>query len=209
MLPSRTHLFAGVGLLLAALGADGGRDETDGGSSRGDARTVSGTISAVAWAEARVTIDAPGGLVTLKIDRNTAVFLENRLGSTRDLVVGAPVRASFGGDERAVWVEVRSLASASAAGRDGGLPDAGTGLGPPVLPPQPSSDGVPDAGPGDGGAAPSPVGDAGVPAPPPRDAPPGPPEPSPVRRPPRPPQPGPSGPGPLPGGANASAPTSQ
>jgi len=211
MLPSRTRVFVATFLLLAALGADSGRDgDGDGGKARTDVRTVSGTISALAWSEAKLTVDAPDGHVTLKIDRNTAVFLENRLGSTGDLVVGAPVRASFGGDKRAVWVEVRSRSAAPATGRDGGLepvdggtPAAGARAGPPVLPGLSGDAGVADAGTPTGAAAPPPAGDAGTPPPPSGNVPagPSPPEPNAGVAPPRPPEPGPSGPGPVPGGA--------
>jgi hypothetical protein len=68
--------------------------------------------------------------VTLEVDRNTTVFLENRLGSVHDLVVGTPVRASFGGDRRAVWVEVRSRATASGVGREGPPQPGPSGPGP-------------------------------------------------------------------------------
>jgi hypothetical protein len=207
MLPSSTRLFAGLSILLAALAAAGGADGSDAdGGSRSDARTISGTISAIIWPEARLTVEATSGPVTLTFDRNTAVFLENRLGSAADLAVGTPVRASFGGDKRAVWLEVRA-ATASTARLDGGPADAGgpgpaTGQGPPVLPPPAADSGAPDAGPGDGGPARS-SADAGAPAPPSGNVPagPAPPEPNPGVTPPRPPRPGPSGPGPLPGGS--------
>jgi hypothetical protein len=104
---SKTLLVAG--LLLAVLGTGGRRDGGgDGGESRSGPRTIAGTISGFAWAESRLTVDTPDGPVSLRVDRNTAVFLEDRLGSVRDLTVGTSVRASFAGDHRAVWLEVRS-----------------------------------------------------------------------------------------------------
>ena len=211
MPPSRTRVLVSLGLVLATvaatLAADGGQHgdgdgDADAGRPRTDARTVSGTISAVAWSEAKVTVDAADGPVTLHIDRNTAVFLENRLGSTHDLVLGTPVRATFVQDNRAVWVEVRPRAPtrlSALEAADGGLGDAGSNAGPPSLPPQPSVASAPDGGTDAGAQAPQPA-DAGPPARPSGNGPagPSPPEPNPGSGPPRPLPPGPSGPGPVP-----------
>lgn len=198
MPPPTTRLLAAAGLVLATLGA-ALATEGDAGESRADAqRTVSGTISAVVGPEAKLAIDAADGPVTLRIDRNTAVFLEDRLGSARDLVVGANVRASYGGDGRAAWVEVRPRA-AGGAGRDGGVErsggatrETGTATGPPVLPPAGAA--APDAGPATTAGA-----DAGV-RHGPGDVPAGPSPPGPNAgvRPPRPTAPRPTGPGPMP-----------
>ena len=207
MPPLRTRLLLGSGLALATLAvalADGG---SDGGTPRIDARTISGTISTVTWSDATITVDASDGPVTLRIDRNTAVFLDNRLGSARDLTVGTPVRASFGADKRAVWVEVRSHPPATVSSQDGGLQkadggarDAGaTADGLPALPPPAGAPAV-DAGSPDAG--PQPAAADGGPGPPSSiPAGPSPPEPGPGATPPRPPAPGPAGPGPVPIGS--------
>ncbi len=206
--------YLALGLVLARPCASrGDEDEADGGDHRVDVRTVSGKVTSVAWLEHKLTIEAADGSVTLEVDRNTSVFLDDRLGSLRDLEVGSPVRASFGSDERAVWVEVRSSGVPSAAGLPGaagadfrGMADGGTEAGPPVLP----APGL-DAGTAGGGRVsaagtpqpPSASPDAGAPSPAPGSAPAGPPPPEPTRggasAPP--PQPRPVGPSPVPGGA--------
>jgi len=216
MPPPKSWLAVAAAASLAfAFTAPAADEGGDGGTRHGDVHTVSGKISAVAWGDRTLTIDAADGPVTLGVDRNTSVFLENRMGSLRDLSVGTPVRASFGGDRRAFWIELRprgvipsparrgdgGLEAPDGGTADGGVPGAGgTDGGPAVLPPPG------DAGPGDAGAppAPAPASDAGAPPPGPGPnvpAGPAPPEPNPGAKPPPPPQPGPAGPGPVPGGA--------
>ncbi|OFX24019.1 MAG: hypothetical protein A2V77_08605 [Anaeromyxobacter sp. RBG_16_69_14] len=189
-------------------------DQADAGEHRVAVRTVSGKISAVAWSKHMLTIAVANGPVTLEVDRNTAVFLDDRLGSLGDLVVGMPVRASFGGDQRAVWVEVRSRGTGAPGGPLGdagvelatGTRDAGTDAGPPVLP-APALEDVTstDGGRPDGGGPPPTLPDAGAPSPLPGNVPTGPPppEPKPGLAPPPPRQPRPAGPSPVPGGAQS------
>lgn len=146
----RMSLVIGLVLVNACVARG---NQADTGEHRVAVRTVSGRISAVAWSKHRFTIAVANGPVTLAVDRNTAVFLDDRLGSLGDLVVGMPVRASFGGDERAVWVEVLSPDISSA---DGGRQDGG---GPPPTPPDAGAWGSPEPresrrGAGSGGRSP-------------------------------------------------------
>jgi hypothetical protein len=209
---------ASLSLAWTALADD---DETaDGGAHRTDVRTVSGKINALSWPDRKIAIDAADGPLTLTFDRNTSVFLENRMGTVRDLSVGTPVRASYNAQGQAFWVEVRPRGVTPTPARradggveppdggvvDGGLVGARPDAGPPMLPP-PADAGTGDAGAPatapDGGAVPAPSQDAGATPPGPNvPAGPAPPEPNPGATPPPPPSPGPTGPGPVPGGAS-------
>jgi hypothetical protein len=206
-------LSIALGLALVNAGVARG-NEVDAGEHRVAVHTVSGRISAVAWSEHKLTIDVANGPVTVEVDRNTAVFLDDRLGSLGDLVVGMPVRVSFGDDERAVWVEVRSHGAGAPGGPLGdagvdladGKRDVGTDAGPPVLPAPALDISSTDGGRPDGGGTPRPPPtspDAGAPSPPPGNVPAGPPPPRPGVTPPPPRQPRPAGPSPVPGGAQS------
>ncbi len=97
----------------ASAAGDGGA--ADAGVPGLQLRTVSGRIAGIDRAALKLTI-RPGteagaedaADVTLDLDRNTAVFLADRLGTIGDLRAGAPVRASYGQERRAFWVEVGS-----------------------------------------------------------------------------------------------------
>src|SRR5690349_9924199 len=65
-----------------------GAADPDAALRRPDVRTVSGEVSALGWPDPRLTLDTPTGPLTVGLDRNTLVFLESRLGTVRDLVVG-------------------------------------------------------------------------------------------------------------------------
>ncbi len=199
-------LLAAFASLARAEAPDGG---TDGGRARSDLRTISGTVAAVDAAARTLTVQGPDGLAALELDRNTVVFLDSHLGTVRDLWVGAPVRASYGGDRRAFWVELRARsdggsAPGGAASRETAGGRGGTDGGPPVLVMPPAADGGRgDAGRGDGGpVAPSTEGgfDGGSAAPagggPTAPGQPG----GTGGRTAPPPSPGPAGPGPVPGG---------
>jgi hypothetical protein len=99
--------LAAVGLALAAAGAaedppDAGRPSAD------DLSTVSGKVTGTDWTRHAFTLEAADGPVTLSVDRNTTIFLDTQLGSTRNVTVGTPVRTAFGRDKVAIWIEVRS-----------------------------------------------------------------------------------------------------
>jgi hypothetical protein len=198
---------AGGTVALAGARTEAASDEPDGGA-RGDVRTIVGKVSAVSTKDRKVTVDTGDGPVALEVDRNTVVYLDNRLGSLRDVVVGVPVRASHGPRQQAFWIEVRSRTGTATSPRpDGGdgsqdVPDGGASATAPQLPAPPEADG----GTRDGGAVAGGAADAGATSP---DAP----SPQPPRGPEGPPPPGtgpaggpsapeppPSGPGPIPGG---------
>jgi hypothetical protein len=182
---------------LVALAGAGGRadDEPDGGAPSADIRTVSGKVSALEWKDGKITVQASDGPVSVVVDRNTTVYLENRLGSLRDVAVGLPVRVSFGPEHRAFWLEVRPRGVMTSPGA-GGEPDAGPAPaadgGPPDLPAPPTRDG--GAGEADAGAPPGPPSPPATPPGRPGATPPETPQPNP------PPTPGPTGPSPIPGG---------
>jgi hypothetical protein len=195
---SAAALAAIASLAAAALApaVTAAADEPDAGAPQpADLRTVSGKITTLAWAQHRFTVEASDGPVTLSVDRNTTVYLDTKLGSIRDLIVGTPVRTSYGKDLIATWVEVRTRGGIPTPARDalgGGTPPALAM--PPGAPPAPAPV---------GGTPPSAAGDGGTPAGPAREVPAGPPapEPSPGASPPAgPASPPPSGPGPVPGG---------
>src|SRR5512138_2622482 len=92
-----------------------GAADPDAALRRPDVRTVSGKVTALGWPEPRFTLDTGEAPLTVGIDRNTLVFLESRLGTVRDLVVGLPVRAGLSGANLAAWVEVRPSGEAGRA----------------------------------------------------------------------------------------------
>ena len=106
MHPDLWKTLAAAALALALTGRPATAEEPDGGR-RPLVRTVSGTLTKLARAEGRLTVETGDDVVTLSFDRNTNVFLEHRFGSLGDLAVGKPVRVSFGEDARASWVEIR------------------------------------------------------------------------------------------------------
>jgi hypothetical protein len=135
---------------------------------RPDLRTVSGEISALQWQERRFTVDGADGPVTLRVDRNTLVFLDERIGSVRDLAVGTLVRANIGGnDNLASWIEVRphpgadEAKAAAVTTLPGGTTGSGSGSAassgdraplPPVSPSAPGPGSPAGPGPVPGGA---------------------------------------------------------
>lgn len=108
MHPTRRKMLLGLtaALALALAGGPAPAEEPDGGR-RPVVRTVVGKLTKLARADGRLTVESGDDVVTLSFDRNTSVFLEHRLGSLGDLAVGKPVRASYGEDARAHWVEIR------------------------------------------------------------------------------------------------------
>ena len=83
-----------------------------------DVRTIAGKITALDWKDARFTIAAADGPLTVRVDRNTMVLLETRAGSVRDLAVGMPVRVNVGGPANlAYWVEARPRGLAPSAAK--------------------------------------------------------------------------------------------
>jgi hypothetical protein len=89
---------------------DGGRAQADGGSLGPIYRMVTGSITTVDREKARLAIEETGKPVEVAYDRNTAVFLERHvgtmLGTVRDIVPGAQVRASVDKGGLASWIEV-------------------------------------------------------------------------------------------------------
>jgi hypothetical protein len=137
-----------VAAALPSGGATAADSTPDGGTpQRSDVRTLDGTITAVARLERAVTIETDGGTVKLIVDRNTSVFLPSRLATIRELTVGTQVRASYGPDRRAFWIEVRPPATPGKR-ESAGSSALGTAGGPPVLPaPRAREEGVPAAPP--------------------------------------------------------------
>ena len=115
-------------LALAALAAE--PDAGPGAGPRTQLSTVSGTVATVAYADRRVTVATEQGTSTLTFDRNTAIYLPQHMGTPRDLAPGQPVRAAFGADGRAYWIEI---------GSDEAVPPSAAPVaspsGPAVLPP--------------------------------------------------------------------------
>jgi hypothetical protein len=133
-------------LALALSGRPAPAEEPDAGR-RPVLRIIAGTLTKLARAEGRLTVESGDDVVTLSFDRNTSVFLEQRLGSLGDLAVGEPVRASYGEDARAYWVEIRASQAMLPPVAPAEQPGAG---GPPaVLAPPEGSRGA--VGPTDGG----------------------------------------------------------
>src|ERR1700694_2017117 len=104
-IPRKTLFAATLALALSGRPAPA---EEPGGGRRPVLRIIAGTLTKLARAEGRLTVESGDDVVTLSFDRNTSVFLEQRLGSLGDLAVGEPVRASYGEDARAYWVEIRA-----------------------------------------------------------------------------------------------------
>ncbi|HTT69892.1 MAG TPA: hypothetical protein VMG32_01610 [Anaeromyxobacteraceae bacterium] len=102
----KARSFAFLALLLGAARAEEPAAQ-DGGVFRSDVHTVVGRIASFSWADRVLSIEAPEGPLTLTVDRNTAIFREDRYGSPRDLVAGARVRAAYGEGGLAYWIEVR------------------------------------------------------------------------------------------------------
>ncbi|HYS79198.1 MAG TPA: hypothetical protein VEM76_00715 [Anaeromyxobacteraceae bacterium] len=98
--------LAAAALALGFTGRPAMAEEPDAGR-RLVVRTVIGTLTKLARAEGRLTVETGDDVVSLSFDRNTNVFLEHRFGSLGDLAVGKPVRVSYGEDARANWVEIR------------------------------------------------------------------------------------------------------
>jgi hypothetical protein len=101
--------------------ADGGAAEgPDGGPT--PHRAFSGRVAGVDWAAQRLTVESAGRPVAMTFDRNTQVYLPERLGTLRDLAPGVEVRAAQGPTGLAIWVEVLRGAAA---------PDGGAASSPP------------------------------------------------------------------------------
>jgi hypothetical protein len=118
-------LALGAGTAPAQEARDGGPAASpDAGAVEGpDAgptphRAFSGRVSGVDWAAQRLTVDWAGRSVAMTFDRNTQVYLPERLGTLRDLEPGVEVRAAQGPTGLAIWVEVLR----GAAALDGGAP---------------------------------------------------------------------------------------
>ena len=140
---------------LATLAApDAGPDAGTDAGPRTELSTVSGTVSEVAFAERRFTVETAQGATTLTFDRNTAFYLPRRMGTVRDLAPGEPVRAAHGADGRAYWVEIRTGEEA--------IPSAAA----PLVQPEPTV--VAPPAPRDGAAGGAAAPDAGAPSPQPR-----------------------------------------
>ncbi|HSN91050.1 MAG TPA: hypothetical protein VLS93_07455 [Anaeromyxobacteraceae bacterium] len=68
---------------------------------------VLGTVRAVDRQAHRVRVETASGMVELSLDRNTLVYLPGGLGTVRDVVPGAYVRAGRNDAFVAYWVQVR------------------------------------------------------------------------------------------------------
>lgn len=120
-------------ILAVALGAgqaraapDAGPEApADGGAAEGPDggpvpyRAFVGKVTGVDFTAQRLTVEWSGRPVAMTFDRNTQVYLPDRIGTLRDLAAGVEVRAEQGPAGLAIWVEV--LRPAAAPG-DGGLP---------------------------------------------------------------------------------------
>jgi hypothetical protein len=106
---------------------------------------VAGTVREVDRKAHRIVVDAPGGPVTLTLDRNTLVYGPRGLVTPFEVRPGAQVRVGRNAEFVAYWVAVR----APQAGNAVSTPDQGTGPGGGAGPPA-----EPNSGPG-GGAPPS------------------------------------------------------
>jgi len=148
--------LAALGLALAAPAAAG--DAPDAGRpSADDLSTVSGKVGQVAWERHEFTLDAADGPVTVSVDRNTTIYLDTKLGSTRDVTVGTPVRTAYSKDKVAIWIEVRSRGVIPTPGReaaDAGTPPPALAMppgAPPTSPGSATAQAPADAGAGDRG----------------------------------------------------------
>ncbi len=142
-------------LALAALATLAAPDAGPDAGPRTELSTITGTVSEVAFAERRFTVETEQGATTLTFDRNTAFYLPRRMGTIRDLAPGEPVRAAHGADGRAYWVEIRTGEEA--------IPSAAA----PLVQPEPTVVAPPAPRGGSVGRAAAPP-DAGAPRPEPR-----------------------------------------
>ena len=156
-------LALGAGAALGQAAPDGGPAVAlDGGAAEGPDggpsphRAFAGTVTAVDFASQRLTVEWAGRPVTMTFDRNTQVYLQERLGSLRDLTAGAEVRAARGPTGLAIWVELlRGAAALSGAPSDGGQPaEPDGGATRPPSPPAGVADGGPSAPPAPSGSRP-------------------------------------------------------
>jgi len=125
-------LSLGAGTAPAQEARDGGpAASTDGGAAEGPDggptphRAFPGKVTGVDWAAQRLTVEWAGRSVAMTFDRNTQVYLPERLGTLRDLAPGVEVRAAQGPTGLAIWVEVLRRAAA---------PDGGAAPSPPSGP---------------------------------------------------------------------------
>jgi len=94
-------------LTLLALGAPAPGQETDGPpAAPARVRSLAGKLAAVRLAEGAATLQVSDGVIRLRLDRNTAVFLPGRQGTLCDLVPGEPVRAAVAESGLAYWIEL-------------------------------------------------------------------------------------------------------
>jgi len=132
-------LALAAGPAQAQAARDGGAGEgPDGGPA--PYRAFAGKVTGIDWAAQRLTVERAGRPVDMTFDRNTQVYLPERLGTLFDLGTGVEVRAAQGPTGLAIWVEVLLAAGpAPGAPRDGGLPaDADGGAGGRAAPSPPS-----------------------------------------------------------------------
>jgi len=114
--------LASLGLLVLAPARADDSAVKDGGQFKSDVHTVAGRIFSFSFVDRALTIDTPDGPVRLTVDRNTAIYREDRFGSPRDLEPGASVRAAYGEGGLAYWVELREEAGTPGArSQDGGV----------------------------------------------------------------------------------------
>lgn len=91
-------LATSPGLVARAAGSEapGAADEPP--------KVVRGSVARLA--PDALALDTPEGTISLTLDRNTTVFLEERVGTLQDLRPGTAVRADLGPGRRASWIEV-------------------------------------------------------------------------------------------------------
>ncbi|HUK66122.1 MAG TPA: hypothetical protein VLV17_04790 [Anaeromyxobacteraceae bacterium] len=113
-----------VWLLALATGSARADDQKvlDGGQFRSEVRTAQGRIASFSFEDRSLTIDTADGPLVLSVDRDTAIFREDRYGSPRDLKPGARVRAAYGDGHLAYWVEVGEGNESTDGGAGGGPP---------------------------------------------------------------------------------------
>jgi hypothetical protein len=101
-------------------------------------RAFAGTVLLVDWPAQKLTVETAGRPVAMTFDRNTQVYLPERLGTLRDLAPGVQVRVAESPAGLAFWIEVVRGAAAPDGGAarvpspPGGGEDGGTSA-----PPQP------------------------------------------------------------------------
>ncbi|HEU4384435.1 MAG TPA: hypothetical protein VFR85_13190 [Anaeromyxobacteraceae bacterium] len=122
----------------------------------------SGRVAEVDWGDRRLTILGPTGRFQVGFDRNTVVYLPERLGTLRDVAPGAEVRTVANPDGVAAWIEVRptvagggALAAPDGGAPGGAGPDGGAAAAADGGAPAGSDGGEPGGDPGrpDGGGA--------------------------------------------------------